>query len=583
MPYDNSMPKPSFQISSFSKHPRQQLYKLVQQTGETLYGILVSDFEFESKQIDSFGDYSTNIAFVYAPLVKKSPQVIAQELQTALEKNIPASIAHIEIAANGFLNFFITLHGWNLIAKNLSYPKPRKKFFREKIIIEFSSPNIAKPMSVGHLRATILGDALAKTYTHYGLKPVTWNHLGDWGTQFGKLLVAYKRWGDQKTIEKDPITELQKLYVEFHQKADKDASLEDEARKEFHKLETGDHQNRHIWRYIVDQSLKEFNRIYGMLRVTFDYIIGESFYESRLQPFIAWLKKKNIVQESQGALVIPLPDPSLPPALIQKSDGATLYLTRDLVSLKYRAQKIKPSRILYIVGNEQALHFQQLQEVNRIIHATNVPFEHIAFGLVLNALGKKFSTRTGDIITADEVLDQVTTRTREIQSKKTGQSLDNQEVIINTLATGVIKYGILKSNRMSTISFDFDSLFSLSGNSFPYLQYTYARIQSILKKASRRASFTQTEKLTPADTKLIHAISNFEHAVDTSIRARSLHHITDYLFALANTLNTLYEQSPILTDQNKKTKAARLYLINHTAHVIQYGLSLLGIEVQEKM
>jgi arginyl-tRNA synthetase len=436
-------------------------------------------------------------------------------------------------------------------------------------------------MHIGHLRATILGQALANLYKHSGIRPITWNHIGDWGTQFGKLLVAYEKWGDPALVAKNPIEELQKLYVLFHQKAQEDKTLEDEARKEFQKLETGNSKNYRLWKYIVRQSLREFNRMYHLLRTKFDYTIGESFYESRLQPFIHQLKELNIAIESEGALIIPFSDPQLPPALIQKSDGATLYLTRDLVSLHYRAQKIKPIRMLYIVGNEQALHFKQLQEANKIIGITSIPFEHIGFGLVLNALGKKFSSRTGSIVTAQEVLSEVMTRAQEIQKEK-NSSYPASIHTSQALGLGVIQYSMLRSNRTSDISFDFDAMFALSGNSFPYLQYTYARSISLLAKAPK-AKHQEYTHLSPADYTLIQSVSEFEYAIDASISARSLHHLTDYLFSLANAINALYEQSRIIGETNTPIRDARIQLITLASKTIKYGLGILGIEVQKRM
>ncbi len=573
----------------FSHHPEKYLYAAIQMAAKTLVNdtkpctVFALNFDIETKGIATFGDYSTNIAFVCAPLVKKSPLATAQELLTILTTTLPSELIRAEIAGSGFINFFITPHGWAHIANNLSSPRPRKRFFREKILIEFSSPNIAKPMSIGHLRATILGNALTHLYRHVGYKPIAWNHIGDWGTQFGKLLVAYRRWGDATVVTKDPINELQKLYVEFHQKAEHDASLEDEARKEFQKLESGDSKNRRVWKYIVKQSLKEFNRMYQMLGVVFQYTVGESFYESRLQPFIQWLIQNKYAQESQGALIIPLESEGLPPALIQKSDGATLYFTRDLVSLLYRARKVKPRHMLYVVGGEQMLHFQQLQSVNARLHLTTIPFEHVSFGMVADAFGKKFSTRKGTIVTADAVMQEIIEKACAIQEEKNPhQSPTTQKQAATAIGVGVVIHSMLRTDRTSGISFDFDTIFSLSGNSFPYLQYTYARIMSILSKVSHKKNSDYT-KLTETDYTLIRTLTGFEKTINNSVDSRSLHPLTEYVFTLANAVNAVYEKSRIIHDTNAATRNARVHLLTIAAQTIAYGLNILGIKVQKKM
>lgn len=542
----------------------------------------------EQKDPKTFGDFSTGAAFVYASILQKPPITIAHDACSRITKELQSKIysdIFAEVAGHGFINYHIGPGAWASIAQKLSAPRPRKSktLFRKKILIEFSSPNIAKPMSIGHLRATILGDALARLYRHAGYKPISWNHLGDWGTQFGKLLVAYTTWGDPTIIEKNPIAELQKLYVAFHHRASKDPSLELMAREAFQKLEAGNKHYRSIWQKIVQWSLAEFNRFYALLHVSFDYIIGESFYEPMLKPFIDRLVRLGIAQKSQGALVIPLDHAHLPPLLIQKSDGATLYATRDLVSLVYRARKVRPYRMLYVVGNEQSLHFKQLQEANKKLHLTKIPFEHIAFGLVFNALGKKFSTRKGDIVTAHEVISDIYHEAQKIQKEKQPEQSDEERnYIAQSLSIGITKYGMLRQNRLSHITFNFEELFSLSGNSFPYLQYTYARLQSIRKKVSSTTRPIYKD-LSSDDWNLVRVLIGFERAIDVCLDSHSLHFLADYLFGLANAANALYEKHHISTDGNAARQSARLNLITIAAQTLRYGLSLMGITMQEKL
>ncbi len=564
--------------------PKSYLYTIMHDAMHTLciarFPQYITDsdslsFEVEAKQIASFGDYSSNAAFALARIVKEHPSELAQLLaQTIREKNDPA-LERVEIAGGGFLNFFLTpsflyttLSRMQIVAQ-----RPIKS---KRVIIEFSSPNVAKPMHVGHLRATILGDFLSRLYTHQGYTVIAWNHLGDWGTQFGKLLVAYKRWGHKDIVEKNPIAELLTLYILFHDKVKEDPSLEDAAREEFKKLEMGDVQNRALWKWIVTVSLDEFKKTYALLNISFTHIVGESFYEPLLAPFLEKLQAEGIAQQSEGAWIIPLQQEGLPPALIAKSDGATLYMTRDIVSLSYRIKKEHPIKILYVVGNEQQLHFKQLFALNTLLHITDIPLEHVGFGAVLDTTGKKFATREGRIVSAQDLIDQVIAAARAVVSEKQQHiAAQKKERIATTVGIGSLKYNLLKDNRTSDIIFDPQRMLSLGGNSFSYVQYTYARLARILKKTTRIVR-GRPNSLDERDWDMIKIILQFDDALTVCMDTSSAHQLTDYLFLLANKINAFYEVTPVLSDDNAGRKAARLYVLRKAAHVLATGLELLG-------
>src|SRR3989344_6018295 len=392
-------------------------------------------FELGLSEIKGRGHVATNAGFVLAGIDKKSPAEAAGELKKYLEDESPKGfIEKIEIAGAGFLNIWFSNDAIQCEFKKIAkegneWGKPHfalhfakatlgKKASRGKVIIEYSQPNIAKPMHIGHIRSTIIGDALANILEFAGNKIIRWNYLGDWGTQFGKVITAYKKWGDDEKINKDPVNELNTLYVRFHEEAEHDSKLEDEAREEFKKLEDGDKENRALWKRFKEESIKEFESAYEVLGVHFDEWKGESFYEKDLGSLIKKLEKDWIAKESEGALIIDLADKGLPPGLIRKSDGATLYLTRDIANLEYRIKKYKPDTILYVVDNGQSLHFEQLFAIaEKIGLKTNA--QHVKFGLVLGEDMKKLSTRAGRHISLKDVIDESIKRGRAVVDAST--------------------------------------------------------------------------------------------------------------------------------------------------------------------
>ncbi len=538
-----------------------------------------------------FGHYSTNVAMRLAKPLKKNPLELAKELAAKVSSVAPKGFFEkVEAALPGFVNFWLTKE---MLQKEFAKIASQKDFGKSNIggkktvIIEYSQPNIGKMMHVGHLRTTIIGDALANIFEFLGYKVIRWNYLGDWGTQFGKLIAAYKMWGDKKTIETNPINELQKLYVRFHDELKNDPELEKRGQEEFKKLEEDDRENRKLWEWFKKESLEELEKIYATLGVRFDTYISESFFEKEMKPLVGDLVAREVAKVSQGALVIPLEGAGLPPALIQKADGASLYLTRDIANLRYRLGKYRPTKILYVVGNEQSLHFEQLFAVAKILGLTSAELIHVKYGLVLGESGQKLATREGRTILLKDVMQKVTELAREIvvSKKDTNISTEQKDEIAHVVGVGALKYNDLKENRMTDIVFDWEKMLSLTGDSAPYLQYTYARLRSILRKARVASSVKRQASSLDKEVELALARKIFEFPDEV---ARSGEHLAtstlaNYLYKLGVLANRLYETTPVLKEESASRRSALLALISTTAEVLENGLGLLGIEVLEEI
>lgn len=530
----------------------------------------------ENKKGVQFGDYSSNIAFRLAPILSLSPQIIASALRDILaQESLFSGVEHVQ----GFLNFSLTP---SALITSFTRFNPTRAYTagRARVIVEYSSPNVAKPFHLGHLRNTVLGEFLARLHTLAGHKVIRWNHLGDWGTQFGKLIVAYELWGSQKKLDARPIAEMLDLYVRFNREAKEDPSLDQRARDEFKKLEDGDKKNRELLNLFLKETLKELSRMYMQLETSFDVVKGESFYLSKKDELFKELAERNLLQTSEGARIIELD--GMPPVLLEKSDGATLYHTRDLLSLRHRIQNYHPDQILYVVGSEQALHFKQLFEAARILGITGVHLEHISYGLVTSADHKKLSTREGDLITAQDVLEGAVTRARQIiDEKRPDLSPAKRSQIATLLGIGSVKYNLLKENRTSPVAFDYEKMLSFKGNSLPYLAYTCARLRSITKKT--RPYFTDSSLLESKDIALIKELLSYPEALKTALSTSSPHHLADYLFKVSNVANTWYETTPILKDQNRRRRATRRKLISRIVATLEHGLTTLGISIPDEI
>jgi arginyl-tRNA synthetase len=543
-----------------------------------------------------FGHYSTNFALRAAKSKGVPPFELAKEYAAQIAAAAPAGFFQkVEAAAPGFINFWLsdkTLQDeFKRIAADKKYGAGNVGNGKT-VIVEYSQPNIAKKMHVGHMRTTIIGAALANILEESGYRVVRWNYLGDWGTQFGKLIAAYKMWGSKAAVEKDPIEELQKLYVRFHAEMKTDPALEKRGQEEFKKLEDGDRENRRLWEWFKKESLKEFMKMYRALDIDFDVWIGEAFFEREMKATVKELMDAHIAERSEGAVVVRLDDVGLPPALIQKSDGASLYLTRDIANLRYRLKKYKPAKILYVVGNEQALAFEQLFAVAKKLgwDAKGVELRHIKYGLVLGSGGKKLSTREGTAQLLEGVIDEAVARAREVIDAKNPDLVPKEkDAIATAVALGALRYNDLKENRTTDIIFDWKKMLDFSGDSGPYLQYTYARLKSILRKSetangkfnAKTADVSLLERTT--ELALVRKLFEFPDVVARAGELYSTSTLAVYLYKLAVTANKFYETTPILKDDNAARRDARLLLIATAARILRKGLGLLGIETLEKI
>ena len=543
----------------------------------------IPDVSLEIPKDEQYGDYSTTLAFSISKDIKKPPFEIATILINEMQQNLPKEITKVELAKNGFINFYVNK---NFIQKELgTIYKQKTKFGLSKtgknktIIIDYSSPNIAKPMHIGHLRSTIIGETLANLYETLGYKVIRWNCLGDWGTQFGKLIAAYKLWGDKKEVEKDPLPTLLSLYQRFHKEAKKDPSLEKRGQEEFRKLEEGDKENRKLWLWFKKESLREFNKLYDFLGIKFDVVKGESDLEKDLLPLLQELSQKKLTQKSQGALIFPLEQFHLPPALLQKSDGATLYLTRDLASLIERLKTYHPQRILYVVANEQSLYFQQLFAIAEVLKLNpGTELIHTKFGLVLDQDGKKFSTREGKLIPLQEVLEEGINRALAIvKEKNPSWSPQKQKDTAQTIALDALKFNDLKEYRLMDIVFAWDKMLSLKGSSSVYLQYSYARLYKILTKAGIIKGKDCTSLNQPIEITLIKKLLDFPDVIKQSAFDYSPNQLATYLLSLADWSNRYYEKVPILKEEKTEQREARLILIKSITITLEKGLNILGL------
>lgn len=548
---------------------------------------------------EKFGHYSTNVALRLAKIQDKNPLELARELAEKINKSSPRGFwERAEAAPPGFINFWLSRETLEKelvkIRKNLKNYGRSALGKNKTIIVEYSQPNIAKMMHVGHLRTTIIGDALANIFAFLGYRVVRWNYLGDWGTQFGKLIAAYKMWGERKIVEVSPIEELQKLYVRFHDELRSNPDLERSGQEEFKKLEEGDEENRKLWEWFKKESLREFQKAYDVLGVKFDIFVGESFFEKEMKPLVKELLQRKIGEKSEGSIVISLDKYDMPPALIQKSDGASLYLTRDIANLKYRLKKYKPAKILYVVGNEQSLHFEQLFAVAKILGLNSAELVHVKYGLVLGEGGQKLATREGRTILLKDVIDKAIQLAREIVAKKAtnisepGRHLSEVEKdkIARVVGIGALKYNDLKENRHSDIVFDWEKMLDISGDSAPYLQYTYARLKSIMRKSGAQppTSNLQFSKLnSEIEFALIRKIIEFPDEVGRSAEILQTSSLANYLYKLAVLANRFYETTPVLKEADPLRRGALLALIGAVASVLESGLGLLGIEALQSI
>jgi len=538
----------------------------------------------------SYGDFSTNLAIKE----KLNPKEIAEKLKASplFEK--------VEVV-NGFINFFLKPEYFLENLKQILKQKEKygqSKLGKDKtIVIDYSAPNIAKPFGIGHLRSTIIGQAIYNLYKFLGYKCIGDNHLGDWGTQFGKLIfqIELKVQNEKLKVGDLTISDLEKLYVEFHKEAEQNPALNDEARAWFKKLEEGDKEARKIWQVCVDISIKEFNRIYDLLGVKIDNVLAESFYLDKMPEVFEEMKQKGLTRQSEGAWVMEFPNNELPelssalPSLVLiKSDGATTYFLRDLATIKYRLKKWKPNIIAYEVGVDQSLYLKQVfKTIEMLGWARNVQFEHIVHGLMRSKAGK-FSTRRGDTIHLEDVLQEAIDKAKEIIEKsETDKGLSQNEklVLAKQIGIGAVKYNDLSQHHSRDIIFDWDKILNLKGNSGPYLQYVYARCQSVLEKSGEKPKLPKIDfnKLQETEKMLLKKLLHFSEVVEQSANSFSPNFICNYIFNLAQDFNLFYNELSILKADAKEQKEFRLALTFAVGQVVKNGLTILGIETPNRM
>lgn len=538
----------------------------------------------EHPKNSEMGDYAFP-CFKLAKAFKKAPNMIAEALVTAVSNE--ELFDKVE-AVSGFLNFTVNSQHYakNVIEEVLSKgDKYGASHYGDgkKTIIEYSSVNIAKPFHMGHIRSTMIGESLHRIYKFLGYDTVAINHLGDYGTQFGKLIVAYKLWGDRDVIEADPIPELLKIYVKFHDEAETRPELEDEARTWFTKLENNDPEAVELWTLFKDMSLKVFNRVYGKLGVTFDSYAGESFYSDKMPAIIKELRDKNIVEKSEGAEIVNLEPYGLTSALVTKKDGSSLYLTRDLAAAKYRKDTYNFDKNIYVVGSAQKLHFQQWIKIVELMgYEWHKDCVHVDFGMVSLEEGA-LSTRKGNVVFLEDVLDKAVEQTLAIINEK-NPNLEDKESVAKQIGIGAVVFQELYTSRTKDYAFSLEKTLSFEGETGPYVQYTHARACSVLRKVSETDDTSPDyASLTDDATKdVVRTLSKFGEIVLLAHKNYEPHTVARYAVELAQAFNRFYHDNPILVD-DAGVKAARVSLVKAVKTVLKNALRLVCLEAPEKM
>ena len=527
------------------------------------------------------GDYAFP-AFILAKTLHKNPAMIAQDIAENLSSDNFASIK----AVGPYVNFAIDHE--KLVSSTLKDVLSEKEHYGDQklgegnVPIDMSSPNIAKPMSMGHLRSTVIGNSIAKTMEKVGYTPIKINYLGDYGTQFGKLIAAYKHWGNEEDVKKDPIMSLFHYYVRFHKEAETNPELDDEGREWFKKLEDGDPEAVRLWKWFREVSLKDFKRIYKELGVTFDSYNGEAFFNDKMQPVIDELKEKGLLHESQGAQVVDM-GPDENPAIIVKSDGTSIYLTRDLAAAEWRMKEYNFVKMLYVVGNEQAQHFVELKTVlKKMGYDWADEIHHVPFGLITQG-GKKLSTRKGNVVFLDQVLkDAVSLAKKQIQEKN--PDLADQDQVAHDVGVGAVVFHDLKNDRLDNFDFNLEEVVRFEGDTGPYVQYTNARAQSVLRKAAAMGEKASDTDLALDDDwafAVAKDLADFPRIVARASEKFEPSVIAKFALDLAKKFNKYYANMKILTKDDKI--GARLTLVQATSIVLTEALRLLGVNAPKEM
>ena len=542
----------------------------------------------EKPKNSEMGDYAFP-CFKLAKELKKAPAIIAEELKNNMDidKNL---IEKVEIVG-GYLNFYINKESLaREVIKEFDLKKEKYGSSNEgenkNVVIDYSSPNIAKPFHIGHLRSTVIGQSLYNIYKFLGYNSIGINHLGDWGTQFGKLIEGYKRWGKEYNIDKNPIDELTKLYVRINEECKKDESVLEECRKNFKKLEDGDKTCVELWKKFRELSLNEFQRIYDILGTKFESVCGESFYTDKMPEIVEMLEKSGKLIESQGAKVVDLEEKNMPPCIIIKSNKSTTYETRDLAAILYRARTYDFCKAIYVTSYEQILHFEQIFEVAKLLDMDEKYKEnlvHVPFGMVRLKEGK-MSTREGNIIKLEDLLNEAVSRVEKIIEEKNPE-LENKKEIAKKVGIGAVIFNDLSNSRIKDEIFDWDTMLNFNGETGPYIQYIYVRTKSVLNKAGyipKIEDVTIDNLLDKSSMEVLKLIYSFNEIVKLSISKNEPYIIARFLIDLAKAYSVFYTENQIMIE-NTEIKDARIYLTYMVNVVLETGANLLGIQMPERM
>ena len=564
---------------------KQSIIKLLNQYIQEVDEAEISEI-LEQPPKPELGDFAFP-CFRLAKVLRKAPQMIASEIAEKIEK--PDYLEKIEVQG-AYINFFTNKTEY---AKTVIENSKKEDFGSstegngKTICIDYSSPNVAKNFHVGHLRTTVIGNSLYKIFTKLGYKVERINHLGDWGTQFGKLIVAYKNWGTEEEVKEKGIEELMRLYVKFHDEADKNPELEDEARSWFHKMETGDEEALKIWKWFFDISLEEFKRTYKLMGVEFDHYTGESFYRDKTESVVKELTEHGLLQDSEGAKIVDLSEYDMAPCLILKKDGSSIYATRDIAAVEYRKNTYNFEKCLYVTGQEQKLHFAQVFKVMELLgnEWAKDSLIHIPYGLV-SLGGEKLSTRGGNVIYAEDILKEAISKIKEIIDEKNPDlSAEEKEEASRIVGVGAVVFNDLYNQRIKDVSFKWEHITSFEGETGPYVQYTYARCSSILRNVSDfdiSNSIDYSLITDSSSVELLKEIDRFPSVVKEAAERYEPSVVARYAVDLAQAFNRFYTDNRIAVDE-KDIRDARCSLTFITRRILKDSLDLLGIGCVEKM
>lgn len=535
---------------------------------------------------ESFGDYQCNAAMGLAKHLKQPPRAIAEKLAGAIESDW---IERVEIAGPGFLNIHVKTAA---LAARLEAVQQDERLGvaqsgdSKRMILDYSSPNVAKPMHIGHIRSTVIGDALKRLHRFLGWDVIADNHLGDWGTQFGLLIAGYREFGDPAALEKNPIEELERIYRTSYERSQADEAWLQHARAELVKLQQGDADNKALWQEFVELSKQEFKKIYDRLDVSFDMERGESYYHDKLADVIAALEAKGLVEESEGALVVQFEEEKLPLSIVRKSDGAFNYTTTDVATVRQRVEEFKPDVIVYVTDERQQLHFRQLFAICEKL-GMDQDLQHIWFGLMRLPEGA-FSTRQGNVIKLELLLDEAERRALElVQRSSSAMPEEQQRDVARAVGIGAVKYADLSQNAQSMVTFTWEKALSMEGNSAPYLQYAHARIASVIDKYKERFPDQNINEYPlkleePIERKLALHVLRFGEALQDAARGYKPHLLADYLYQLAQVYSTFYQTVPFLK-ADEGVRESRVRLCDLVAKTLRLGLSLMGIQTPDRI